>query len=527
MIERSQQSGPAVDPADVRRAVARHVFGDDDADRVELRETHISWLFLAGELVFKLKKPVRFDFVDYGSAERRRHMCHEEVRLNRRLAATLYVGVDALVAGEDGVRIVKDRPGARDYMVEMRRYDERMTLAADAESGRIDHRQLSALAARLVQFHTQCEPSRSRRGVARTRREVRQNASELYDALDSLQGSRRGRAIERFLLEFVAANHSTLDARARDGRVLEGHGDLRAEHVVLRPRLEVIDCVEFDPELRTVDVADDLGFLVMDLCARGAQPAAEQLIARYREAGGDCGADQLVWFYAAHRALVRAKVAAVRARQSGAGSRSVAEVSELLSIGERCAWRARGQLVVAICGVPASGKSQLADALAARTGAVVIRSDAVRKQLAGLAPTDRAPISLYEPPVTRRTYEQLGVQTASMVAGRGGVLVDATFLRPEHRAIFRAQLAADTPVRFVQCACPERLLETRARRRETDPARISDAGLDVVRAQRRSFEALDEVGPEAHFIVRTDRAIEQAADDVLALLDERVASSTS
>jgi uncharacterized protein len=403
----------------------------------------------------------------------------------------------------------------------MRRYDERLTLAAAADNDRVDERQLTALAARLVRFHAQARPARGGGGGARTRREIRQNASELYDCLDGLEGSRQARTIERFLLEFAAAHHQTLDARARDGRVREGHGDLRAEHVVLRPQLQVIDCVEFDSELRTVDVADDLGFLVMDLCARGARPAAERLIGRYREAGGDCCADRLVWFYAAHRALVRAKVAALRASQPGAGADPSAVLGNLLNTGERCTWRARGRLVLVICGVPASGKSRLADALAARTGTPVIRSDVVRKQLAGLAPTDRAPASLYEPSVTRRTYEQLGAQAASIA---GGILVDATFLRREHRAIFQSRLPADTPVCFVQCACPEQVLDARARRREADPVRISDAGVDVVRAQRRSFEALDEIGPDAHLVVRTDRAPEQAADDVLALLDHRIDS---
>jgi aminoglycoside phosphotransferase family enzyme len=177
MIGRSPQPDAAAHPADVRRAVARHVFGRErDWDRVELCETHISWLFLAGESAFKLKKPVRFDFVDYSTAERRRQMCHEEVRLNRRLAPTIYLGVNALVADEPGLRIVDDRSGALDSLVAMRRYDERLTLAVAAEHDGIDDGQLTALAARLISFHTQAKPVRRRRGAVRTRREIRQNA---------------------------------------------------------------------------------------------------------------------------------------------------------------------------------------------------------------------------------------------------------------------------------------------------------------------------------------------------------------
>ena len=276
---------PGADPERLRDALA----GGAPGERVEVRETHISWVFLVGERAYKLKKPVVLDFLDYGTPARRHAMCREEVRLNARLAPELYLAVRA-VADRAGRLEIGDEsdPDAVDYVVEMRRYDERATLAALADAGRITPGQAATVGGRLAAFHAGCAARNVAPGSQTVRHELQENLSELMDACGDRPMAARIAALGRFLDAFAAANRAMLDARARRGLIREVHGDLRAEHVIMAPRLAIVDCVEFDPDLRTLDVADDLAFLVIDLCAHRAETAAHELIGAYRRSGGDC-----------------------------------------------------------------------------------------------------------------------------------------------------------------------------------------------------------------------------------------------
>ena len=508
----------AADPKRLRDALG----SGSPPGRVEVRETHISWVFLVGDRAYKLKKPLVLDFLDYGTPARRRAMCHEELRLNARLAPDLYLSVKAVAEREGRLEITDETdPGAIDYVVEMRRYDEHSSLAALADLGQVTPGRIKMVGERLAAFHAACPSLEDGQGAQLVRRELDENLSELAAAGADGAMTRRIGALGRFLGAFVGAHQETLDDRARRGLIREGHGDLRAEHVITAPRLSIVDCVEFDPGLRTLDVADDLAFLVMDLCAHGAEPAARELIAAYRSAGGDSGEEDLVWFFAVHRALIRAKVALVRSRQATAAGDD-SEVRRLVEVGERSAWRARGAPALVVCGVPASGKSHLADALGALAGCPVLSSDVVRKELGGLAPHDRGTPSLYTPEASTRVYRELGRRSAAALAAARGVLVDATFRRRADRDAFRKGWADAAPVTFVQCLAPAEVLRLRALARERDPARISDAGIEVVGHELARFEPLDEVDPSQHLVLRTDRDAEAAIADLMALLDLRL-----
>jgi aminoglycoside phosphotransferase family enzyme len=395
---------------------------------VEVRETHISWVFLAGERAYKLKKEIVLPFLDYGSAERRHAMCREEVRLDRRLARDLYLGVLGVAPAPAGgyELTTEDDPRAIDYLVEMRRFDERATLGALVERGERPLGAVADVGAALAAFHASARavaPDADPVGAAE--RQFARNLEELLGtgALDAA-ATARVRALGRFAGAFVAAHRRTFAERAAGDCIREGHGDLRAEHVLLGAdtddttdlRLAIVDCVEFDPALRELDVADDLAFLVLDLEALGAPELAEGLVAGYRAAGGDPGGDPLIAFYAAYRALVRAKVGLVRASQQPPESRAArglaAAAAEWIDLAERFAWRARRPLVLVICGVPASGKSVLAQALAVASGLERISSDATRKRLAGVSLRSPAPAPAYTPQFSALTYRELGAAAA-------------------------------------------------------------------------------------------------------------------
>lgn len=495
---------------------------------VEVRETHISWVFLAGDRAYKLKKPVVLDFLDYGTAERRRAMCETEVVLNRRLAPEVYLGVRG-VALADGVAKLTAPDDARavDFVVEMRRYEERDTLASRLQRGELRVVDVEAVARALASFHAGARPVE---GLARplltVERRFDRNLHELLSGIEQRGEIGRVLALERFAHAFITAHSQELRRRAGGGAVREGHGDLRAEHVIVGERVEIVDCVEFDAALREVDVGDDLAFLAFDLAARGGARFGAELVRAYREAGGDPGPDSLVAFYAAYRALVRAKVALVRASELASGGadhgRESARARDLIAVAERFAWQARLPLLIVVCGVPASGKSHLARALSELSGLRHLSSDVTRKMLGGVSAAERLPARSYGADWNARTYRELGRRANASLTAHGGAVIDATFRHALDRQSFAGALDGSAPRLFVECRAPACVLVKRAAQRERDPQSTSDAGFAVVAREQTRWQPLDEVPADAHLIVRTDRPISHILADVIGAVDERL-----
>ena len=515
----------------LRAALARPDTYPHHPATVERRETHISWVFLAGRRAYKLKKPLVLDFLDYGTPERRRAMCEEEVRLNRRLAPQLYLGVRGVRMTETGVELTSaDDPRAVEFLVEMRRYDERHTLAAALNRGQLSREQIRAVGERLARFHASAPPARDAEALGRAvERRFEDNVHELLALVEQRDEIGRVLALERFVHAYITGHAATFAARASQGCVREGHGDLRAEHVLLEGGVQIVDCVEFDRRLRELDVADDLAFLIFDLIAQDGEAVAEVLLEAYRDAGGDAGEDSLIAFYAAYRALVRAKVALLRAAQLPADgaerAAAAARARELILVSERFAWQARRPLLIVVCGLPASGKSLLAASLAESAGLPHGSSDEIRKQLAGIPATQRAPAHSYSPEWNVRTYEALARHARECLSARGGAILDATFRHAVDRRAFTAALGSAAPLLFIECLAPGRVLAERAAGRERELGRISDADAAVVQAELGSWEPLDEVPAAAHVSLRTDRPLEHVVGDVMALLDQRLLSS--
>jgi aminoglycoside phosphotransferase family enzyme/predicted kinase len=498
-------------------------------DRVDVVETHGAWVFLAGDRAYKVKKPVVLPFLDYGTLERRRAMCRKEVRLNRRLAPRIYLGTVAVVRRDGQFALVADDDTAEDDVVdvavEMRRFPEDDTLAARVVARAAVDGHTERIGQVLATFHLLARSSPDVTGATRALETAM--GTTLYDLRGLVAGvvaPERIAALRRFLVAFMRGRATQLERRGRRGLVRDGHGDLRAEHVVLTEPPQIVDCVEFDPALRIADVAVDLSFLLMDLEDLGAPDAARQIVDAYRRAGGDPGDDRPLDALACFRALVRAKVAAVRASQRGdAAARSIDDVRRLVALAERLAWRARGPLVIACTGPAASGKSTLAAVLSRQSRLPHLGSDVIRKSLLGLAPTERAPALAYSPDMTTGTYRQLSVRTAASFDACGGAIVDATFHTAALRRTFLDALGPiEDRVLFVECRAPAAVLEHRAEQRRRDPDRISDATSDVVRLQLAAWEPYAGVPARRHLIVPADQPPEYMADAVLAWLDRRL-----
>lgn len=502
--------------------------------RVLTRETHISWVFIAGDRAYKLKKPLALPFLDYSTPQRRWRMCQEEVRLNRRLAPDIYMGVKAVIATAHGFELAEeDDPRALEHLVEMRRFDERRTLAATVHRGELSDGEICAVGETLADFHRR-SPRVRFDGVPclALQRRLSENVNELQALVEQRAELDALLALQRFTQAFLHAHGAMIDARAWHGFTREVHGDLRAEHVLLEEQVQVIDCVEFDERARRLDVGEDLAFLVMDLTALGDARAAAKLLHAYRRAGGDPGEDRLLAFYALQRALVRAKVELIAASQHTPASTEhghcSARARDLLTLAQRFAWRARLPLAIAVCGLPAAGKSELAGALASASGLSHLSSDLTRKRLAGIDPSRHGDSELYGERFSELTYAELGARAAAQVSERGGVLIDATFRRHRDRKAFVERFGHAAPLLFIECRAPVGVLLARAAARErrtadaAAPSGASDASRQIVLEQAESWEPLDEIDAQAHLTLRSDRPAEQVLEDALALLDRRL-----
>jgi aminoglycoside phosphotransferase family enzyme/predicted kinase len=476
---------------------------------VEARETHTSWVLLSGETALKVRKPVQFAFLDYSTLERRYAAAVEEVRVNETLAPGVYRGVRSLV-GRDG-RLAVGPFGADtdavEYAVEMRRFDEHQTMAALCAAGGLRTEEIDAVARVLADFHATAAGCDG--GARAFRVRVREDVSELEALLGSLP------ALERYAGAALARSAAQLDARAAQGLCRDGHGDLRAEHVVFEQRPLIVDRIEFDPSLRRVDVASDLAFLTMDLEDRGCAWAARHLLAAYRRAGGDPGDARLHALFGWQRALVRAKVALLRDDEPAA--------RRLLALAERLAWRERLAGVVLVLGPPASGKSTLARALADRAGLPLLGSDVTRKALLGVNPTARLGDDAYRVEVARAVYGALGYRAACACARHGGVVIDATGRSHELRQLLVEHLGTAGPITAIVCETPLELRLARAHARLADPERVSDADPEVVRRLATRFESLTSEEDQLDRLLGADcgQPLKATLHDLVVQLDAR------
>jgi uncharacterized protein len=498
-------------------------YGEPPTTVVQRRETHGAVVFLVGARAFKLKKAVAFSFLDYGTPERRRAMCELELELNGRLAGAIYVAVRPVV--RRGGTLALGAPGGRnglDYVLEMRRYDEATTLEHAVTLGRIDAGSVAEVARTLARFHAgAAQVRRAPPGIAQLKHVIDENFEALLGS-DSIEPRDVLRA-QRFADAFLAGHAAMLAERERRGMVREGHGDLRAEHVLLGAVPAIVDCVEFDPALREIDVGEDLAFLVMDLERLGRPDLARDLVDGYRRSGGEPGPHELVAFYAAVKAWVRAKVSLLTPAPDESADGASNAARSLLALGERIAWRARLPLTLIICGAPASGKSELATRLSALSGLTLLGSDETRKALVDVAPNQRAPQSAYSAAVTRDTYAELGRRARDDLESRGGVIVDATFATRATRRAF-AETYGGTGAVFCECVAPEAVRVRRAARRLAEPDRVSDATPVIAERRGRIFEPLEaDVPPAQHLVVRSDQPPDDLLEDVLFLLDRRLA----
>ncbi|GGC00246.1 hypothetical protein GCM10011352_28020 [Marinobacterium zhoushanense] len=482
--------------------------------KIEVIETHISWLLLTGDYAYKIKKPVDFGFLDFTTLDKRRYCCEEELRLNQRLAPDIYEAVIPISGSENAPRLGDDSAPI-EYAVRMRQFESGQRLDQLLERHQFQAEWIDLLAAQIAHFHKRIpfvapdspwgEPETIAGVVFDNYHHINRELLDPEDValLDQLEAHTR----ERF-----ESLREIMVSRKRTGRVRECHGDLHLGNVTLyHNQLRLFDCIEFNLQFRWIDTICDLAFLLMDLEANGQFRWANRLLNLYLELSGDYEGLILLNFYKAYRSMVRAKVAMLGDKPD------VKTFRHYLQLTKRYC-TPKPPFLLLMHGVSGSGKSYLSKRLFEAMGAIRIRSDVERKRIYRSASRSEK-LELYGSDMNLRTFNRLLDNTRLMLRAGISVVVDATFIRRRGRTLFR-QLAEQEKIsmRIISCHCDQNLIEARLKRRTQEGSDPSDADIEVMRHQ---LEILHPITAEEQLLTlevdtHNDEAIEQLLSQLRA-----------
>lgn len=504
-------------------------FYSPPVDSVSLRETHISVVFLTGDVVYKIKKPVDMDFLDFSTLEKRRHFCYREVELNRRLTRDVYLDVVPITFQQDHYDL--DGSGRPvEYAVKMRQLPHSATMVKLLRKGELGRKHINLLAQVLSRFfeHAKTGGQIDSCGSLAT---IRKNCEENFMQLKEFAGeviSLKGLLFVRSTTRsFLNRRKMLFKRRIDNGKIRECHGDLRAGHIYFTDdEIQIIDCIEFNERFRYNDVACDLAFLAMDLDFEGFSTESQDLLKYYVGASGDADVYILMNFYKSYRALVRVKVNCLRLRQ---GHLAEARRSELLEETQRymelaCQYveQFARPTVWVVCGMSATGKSTIAKAVAKKLGVRMLSSDLIRKELLPDRPPRYRPAfqeGIYSKEATSITYGKLLHLAQEEIDRQNSVILDATFGRKHHRRkMLRLADELDANIVFIECTCSDAVIKHRLRSRDTRPS-ISDARLEHFENLKANYESLDDIPQSIHITVDTQKPPEDNIRQILSQED--------
>ena len=473
------------------------------------KETHISHLFFVGELVYKVKKAVRYSFLDYSTLGRRRHFLSEELTLNRRLAPSVYLAVVPITIGEMGWQLGGEGEPI-EYALVMRRLSEKRMLRFLLETHQVTAEMIRELADVLARFHARAERVKLAEASEypnAVEKQWNDNLTDLEPFLGTLIDSEIVTTLKNCGARFIDRNRDLLIQRAKQGWIRDVHGDLHCEHVCFAPEgIQIFDCIEFSSKLRCCDLASEIAFLLMDLEVRGGEAWVEPFLACYRQLSDDPELPVLLPFHQSYRALVRGKVHALR------GSNDMAV--RYFRFATRFTWKTLKPFLVILCGLTGSGKSTLARELGERLGMPVINSDGVRKAMA--QKFGRRVVAfkagIYNPAMTEKTYARMVRDAEKQLRNESGAILDATFGQKRHREkVIRLAQKHRVALLVIHCVASEETTKKRLAQRALEGKDISDGRWGIYVQQAAAYQPLDDIPAASCLELKTEQSLEHLA----------------
>ena len=459
---------------------------------IKLIQTHISYVLLTGDYAYKVKKPVNFGFLDFSSLEKRQHFCNEELRLNQRGAAQLYLEVLPITLNDEKYQL-QGETNVAEYVLKMQQFPNDALLSVMFEQGKLTEEHIEDLGKIVAQYHAATETNDyilSFGEVSQVRASIDENYEQTAKHIGGPQTQTQFEETKSYTDNFFAQHPELFTSRIENKYIRECHGDLHLNNICLwQDRILLFDCIEFNEPFRFVDVMYDIAFAIMDLDARGKKDFANAFLNTYIEQTGDWEGLQLLPLYLSRQAYVRAKVNSFLLDDPGIGADVKENAAKTAAEYYKQAWEytkpRQGQLFI-MSGVSGSGKSTTARLLSRKLGAVTIRSDAVRKHLTQIPLLERGGDELYTPQMTEKTYNRLS-ELGILLAKQGfTVILDAKYDRQHLRGHVISQAQKyQIPVKIIQCTAPEAILRERLNKRTGD---IADATTDLLSSQLQQVE---------------------------------------
>lgn len=495
---------------------------------IDVVETHISVIFLTGTYAYKIKKPVDLGFLDFSTLEKRKHFCEEELRLNRRLCDELYLDVVPVTRKKDGTIRIGGSGEIVEYAVRMHQFNRDRELDRLLKSGQLHEEHIDSISAIVSGFHANLASSPPGSSYASPEiigTTVLNNFKQLPKLPDLEQELPRLEHLQDWTVNEHKRLVPVFGERKRSGCIRQCHGDMHTGNMVLyNNTVCIFDCIEFNPNLSIIDTMSEVAFFIMDLEHHRSSGLSWRFLNDYLMEGGDYEGLKVLRFYMVYRAMVRAKVTAIRLSQEEAGperNRTLQEHRSFITLAEQFRVQSR-PLLLLMHGFSGSGKTTLARKLSSRIGAVHCRSDIERKRLFGLqaleSSSDEQKAHIYSSEATRKTYQRL-LKIASVALSEGySVIVDATFLREAQRRLF-VTLAGTIgcPIHILACAAPEKKLEERIRERSREADDASEADLQILHNQLEDHDPLS--AAEEKITLHIDTTDLRATEKIVSQLD--------
>jgi hypothetical protein len=501
-------------------------FYPHDVSKIEQRETHISKVFLTGAYVYKIKKAVNLEFLDYTTLAKRKYYCHQETTLNRRLSHNIYLGVVA-INFKDGRYSISGPGKPVEYAVKMRQLPENRSLIRMLKDEKVDYRAIDQLARMLADFYPY-SASDEKITAFGSWETIRAKNEENFEQMKKFAGEmfndRIFDVIRAATRSFLIRRRALFQHRTENGKICDCHGDLRSGHIYFDDGIQIIDCIEFNERYRYSDIASDLAFLVMDLDFEGFAKIARHLVNTFAKYANDSDIFVLIDFYKCYRALIRTKVNCLQLENTTIGGWKKAkfrrEIDRYMDLAYQYALQFTRPTLWVVCGMPGSGKSKISNELSKHLNVKVFCSDLVRKELFGLKPHDFMDVSfekgIYSKEASSLTYGKLLLLAQEEIEKGASVILDATFGNKHQRdEALRLAKDMDANIVFVECCSPEHLSRARLIKREKGPC-ISDARIRYFEWFKKRFEPLNEIHDEMHIRINTEKPLTENIHNLLS-----------